>query len=304
MEFEFDLENPLPPSNEKYPSLFYIENDHMPSKTYLQSLNSADLNLTIRREIVSSIFDFSRKFDPFLAYLAINYLDRFLSTNSIPEVKPWILKLVAISCISLALKMRKTECSVSDLQDGGLIFDSLTIEKMEMLILGALKWRMRSINPFSFINFFIPFFKFKDKDSIQALKNRATKIILKAQNDIKLLEFKPSIVSATALLSATHELFPMQLPSFRDGIYSCSYVQKENLLNCYNLMQEVAMDGYESVSNMARSSCTPDNVLDLHCFSSSISNSKDSQTSEITNINGNEIRDLKRRKVDDFAMDE
>ncbi|KAL3848925.1 hypothetical protein ACJIZ3_010807 [Penstemon smallii] len=279
MEFEFDLENPLPPSNEKYPSLFYIENDHMPSKTYIQSLNSADLNLTIRREIVSSIFD-------------------------LREVKPWILKLVAISCISLALKMRKTECSVSDLQDGGLIFDSLTIERMEMLILGALKWRMRSINPFSFINFFIPFFKFKDNASIQALKNRATEIILKAQNDIKLLEFKPSIVSATALLSATHELFPMQLPSFRDGIYSCTYVQKETLLNCYNLMQEVAMDGYESVSNMAKSSCTPDNVLDLHCFSSSISNSKDNQTSEITYINGNEIRDLKRRKIDDFAMDE
>ncbi|GFP85530.1 hypothetical protein PHJA_000696700 [Phtheirospermum japonicum] len=47
---EFDLENPLPPSDEKLPSLFDIESDHMPSKTYLQSLNSEDSHLSVRCE--------------------------------------------------------------------------------------------------------------------------------------------------------------------------------------------------------------------------------------------------------------
>ncbi|KAI3457276.1 hypothetical protein Pfo_013939 [Paulownia fortunei] len=300
---EFDLENPLPPSKDKFPSLFDIENDHMPSKIYLQSLNSAGSHLSIRREIVSSIFHFSSNFDPFLSYLAINYMDRFLSTHSIPDGKPWILKLVAISCISLALKMKKTEFSVSDLMhDGGFMLDSLTIERMEMLILGALKWRMRSANPFSFASYFISFFKFKDKPSIQALKNRSTEIILKAQNDIKLLEFKPSVISASALLCAAYELFPMQLTSFRDAICSCSYVNKENLLHCYDLMQDVAMEGYESVLAMDSSSCTPANVLDLHCFSSSISGSQTNQMSETEN-NASEIRGLRHQKVENFSTD-
>lgn len=129
--------------------------------------------------------------------------------------KPWILKLVAVCCTSLAFKMRKTEYSVFDLvvtpqscisfhkqktfvylcflylfllcwvgeqHDGGFVFDSSTIERMEMLILGALKWRMRSVNPFSFTDYFISFFKFKDKPSVQDLKNRATEIILKSQS--------------------------------------------------------------------------------------------------------------------------
>lgn len=66
------------------------------------------------------------------------------------------------------------------------MFDSVWIERMEMLILGALKWRMRSINPFSFLNYFIPFFNSNSNSNlqldIQALKNRATHIILKSQN--------------------------------------------------------------------------------------------------------------------------
>jgi cyclin D6 len=53
---------------------------------------------------------------------------------------------------------------------------------MEVLILGALNWRMRSITPFSFISFFISLFKPKDPPLRQALKARASEIIFKAQN--------------------------------------------------------------------------------------------------------------------------
>lgn len=66
--------------------------------------------------------------------------------------------------------------------DGGLILDSVTIERTEMLILGALKWRMRSVNPFSFISFFITLFGIEDQTSIRALKDGAREIILRAQN--------------------------------------------------------------------------------------------------------------------------
>lgn len=65
--------------------------------------------------------------------------------------------------------------------DGGFLFDAQTIERMEYLILGALKWRMRSITPFSFISFFISFFKLKDPPLRRDLKARAVEIIFKAQ---------------------------------------------------------------------------------------------------------------------------
>lgn len=67
-------------------------------------------------------------------------------------------------------------------KDGDYIFDSFTIKRMELIILEALQWRMRSINPFSFVNYYISLFEFDERPSVQALKHRATEIILKSQN--------------------------------------------------------------------------------------------------------------------------
>ncbi|XWS63351.1 hypothetical protein CRYUN_Cryun06bG0088400 [Craigia yunnanensis] len=239
---EFDLDNPLtnfndfrPATTTTIPSLFLVESDHMPTENYMKTLKARDLDNSVRREAISSISKFSCKFGPLLSYLAVNYLDRFLSSQGIPQPKTWVLRLLAISCLSLAAKMKKTEFSLTDFQgDGGFIFDAQTIERMEYLILGALKWRMRSISPFSFISFFVSFFKLKDPPLRRDLKARAVEIIFKAQIDIKFLEFKPSIIAASALLSASHERFPLQFPCFRKAISSCSYVNKVILCPCFS----------------------------------------------------------------------
>ncbi|XP_011079045.1 putative cyclin-D6-1 isoform X1 [Sesamum indicum] len=303
---DFHLENPFSNSNDDGTSfplrLFHTETAHMPSNTYIQTLSTAPRLRRRRWRIVSLIQYCSLNFDPFSSYLAINYMDRFLSTSRycIPlDGKPWILNLVAVSCVSLALKMRKMEFSISHFQhdDVGMILHPHTVERMEMLILGALRWRMRSINPFSFMSFFLSFFHLEDTKSAQELKERATHIILMAQNDIKLLEFKPSIISASALLSAAYELFPLQLPCSRNSISSCEYVDKDDLFNCYYRMQQAVvatMDDYESMVEMG--SCTPKNVLDAQCISSSSSENK-----QISVIENGESRGLKRRKTSDCS---
>ncbi|KAB2087784.1 hypothetical protein ES319_A04G128500v1 [Gossypium barbadense] len=241
---EFDLENPLTNFDNFHvsstvpsfiPSFFLVESDHMPTETYIKTLKASDLATSIRREAICSISQFSCKFSPFLSYLAVNYLDRFLSSQGLLQPNTWVLRLVAISCVSLAAKMNKLEFELTHFQgDGGYMFEAQTIERMEYVILGALKWRMRSITPFSFISFFISLFKLKDPPLMDVLKARAVERIMEAQNEIKLLEFKPSIIAATALVCASHELFPSQFPSFRKAISYCPYVNKENMLNCYN----------------------------------------------------------------------
>ncbi|KAK2985910.1 hypothetical protein RJ640_008126 [Escallonia rubra] len=302
---EFDLGNPLPISHDVLTSLFHFESDHMPSNTYAVTLKACDFDISVRRETISFVLDFSCNFDPFVSYLAVNYLDRFFSNQSIPAGKPWILRLLAVSCVSLALKMRETEESATYIQyDGGFIFDSQSIRRMELLILGALKWRMRSITPFSFISFFIPLFKFKDPPLLQALKARATEIIFKAQNEFKFLEFKPSLVAASALLSASHELFPLQFPCFRKAISTCSYVNKIKLSQCYNAMQDIAMEGYESLLDTVSSSSTPVAVLDRQCSSSNSDSDSEPTNSEVTVSPTTWLeRDSKRRKISCFGSD-
>ncbi|KAL5709135.1 hypothetical protein ACHQM5_019856 [Ranunculus cassubicifolius] len=58
--------------------------------------------------------------------------------------------------------MMNLEISVGDFEgEDQFIFDSQTIQRMELLILGALEWRLRSITPFSFLHFFMSMFKIR-----------------------------------------------------------------------------------------------------------------------------------------------
>ncbi|XP_039038095.1 putative cyclin-D6-1 [Hibiscus syriacus] len=297
---ELDLENPLLNFNS---SLFLLESDHMPTQNYINTLDACHLHISLRREAISSISLFSCKLGSFPSYLAINYLDRFLSSHGklvLQQPRTWVLRLVSISCVSLAAKMTKPELGLVDFQvGGGFVSDAQTVERMEYLILGALKWRMRSITPFSFLSFFISLFKLKEVavSQAEAIKARAVELIFKAQIDTKLLEFKPSIVAASALLSACHELFPLQFPSFRKAISKCLYVNEENVIKCFNSVQKIAKEGYESILDMVSNSNTPVNVLDRHVSCSGNETCSASATA-VTSITQ---RDTKRRKINDYG---
>lgn len=47
-------------------------------------------------------------FSALTATLAINYLDRFLSSFHFQREKPWMIQLVAVTCLSLAAKVDET----------------------------------------------------------------------------------------------------------------------------------------------------------------------------------------------------
>ncbi|XP_065877286.1 putative cyclin-D6-1 [Euphorbia lathyris] len=267
---EFDLENPLTTTSETIQDLFASESDHMPSRTFFKSsLKNSLFYSSFRQEAISLVLQaqYSCNFGALVGYLAVNYMDRFISRQDIPREKPWILQLLVISCLSLAAKMKNAHFLLSDFQgEENFIFDAQSIHRMELLILDGLNWRMRSITPFSFLPFFISLFEHKDPPLTQALKDRAAEIIFKAHNEIKLLEFKPSIIAASALLVSCHELFPLQFHSFNSSISSCECVNNDNLAKSLKAMQEmVEMEWYESMLDTVSSTRTPLSVLDRHC---------------------------------------
>ncbi|EOY28472.1 D6-type cyclin, putative isoform 7, partial [Theobroma cacao] len=261
MEY-FDLEDPFTSLKEHQSdtisALFSSESDHMPSQNYLQCLKTSDFYVSFRQEAISLILQaqYSCNLDPYTPYLAVNYMDRFISRQDIPQGNPWVLRLLVIACISLAAKMKEIHFSSSNFQrEEGFIFDAPAIQRMELLILDALNWRMRSVTPFSFICFFMSLFELKDPPLTQALKDRASNIIFQA-HEINLLEFKPSILAASALLLASHELFPLQFPSVETSILSCEYVNKDMVVN---QISESIVDTVSSSSTR-----TPLSVLDCH----------------------------------------
>ncbi|WOK91899.1 hypothetical protein Cni_G00590 [Canna indica] len=269
---EFDLESQLTSSEDwaSISNLFATEADHMISTV-------GAIDLCARREAVSLVLQVQSdcNLEPIIAYLAISYIDRYLTKREIPRGKPWVVRLLSISCLSLASKMNTNSIAVSDFQrKEGFIFDSQTIQRMELLVLGALDWRMLSITPFSFLRFFITFFPPGQLPLLQTLKAQATQIILKAQIEIKMLEFKPSVVAASALLSAAYEFFPNQFLAFRAALTSCEFVNKEKLWECSRAMAiptaaPAVTDGCEDSASTGTlsSSNTPVTVLGRLCSS-------------------------------------
>ncbi|KAK8561309.1 hypothetical protein V6N12_048383 [Hibiscus sabdariffa] len=102
-------------------------------------------------------------FTALTAVLTVNYLDRFLTSfrfqrDDDDDNKPWLIHLVAITCLSLAAKVEEAHVPLLlDLQVGETkyVFEAKTIQRMELLILSTLKWSMHPITPLSFLNHII-----------------------------------------------------------------------------------------------------------------------------------------------------
>ncbi|KAL0442848.1 UNVERIFIED_CONTAM: putative cyclin-D6-1 [Sesamum latifolium] len=224
-KMELDLQNPLTTHQDlQYygvPSLFANESDHMPS---LLSFHASDFRCSIRRTALSLISQvkFAYNLDPFLVYLSVNYVDRFLSKQEILEKRPWIAHILVVASLSLAAKMRNSDLSIS--------LSDLQIE---------------------------------DPSLTQCLKHRASEIIFTVQQELKLLEYKPSTIAASALLCAIHDLTPPTFSSSHSAITSCEYVDKETLSECFRVMQEMTREVYGlSLDESACVTVTQVSVLD------------------------------------------
>ncbi|BAT99585.1 hypothetical protein VIGAN_10104300 [Vigna angularis var. angularis] len=183
-------------------------------------------------------------FQPLTAYLSVNYMDRFLNSRPLPQTNGWPLQLLSVACLSLAAKMEEPLVpSLLDLQVEGAkyLFEPITIRRMELLVLGVLDWRLRSVTPFSFLDFFAC--KLDSTGTLSGfLISRATQIILSNVQEASFLAYWPSCIAAAAILHAANEIPNWSLVRPEDAESWCEGLIKEKVIGCYQLMQELVID--------------------------------------------------------------
>ena len=83
-----------------------------------------------------------------------------------------------MACLSLAAKMEEVKVPpLSNFQIEEYSFGSQVIQRMELLVLHTLEWKMVSVTPFSFLQYF--FIKFgKESPPSKNLVSRAVRFIL------------------------------------------------------------------------------------------------------------------------------
>uniref|UniRef100_A0A0E0QJ39 Uncharacterized protein n=1 Tax=Oryza rufipogon TaxID=4529 RepID=A0A0E0QJ39_ORYRU len=212
------------------------ERSHSPRADYPGRLRSGrPADLAARADSVAWILKVRELYGmlPVTAYLAVSYMDRFLSLHRLPG-NGWAMQLLAVTCLSLAAKMEETL-----MEDARYIFEHRTIFRMELLVLDALDWRLRSITPFTFM------YLFADKvdpngKHIRELIHQATQVTLATIHDTEFLDHCPSSIAAAAVLCASSEI--MQLVSIDHGTlvsWRIIGLDEEAIIRCYRLMQQL-----------------------------------------------------------------
>ncbi|XP_040246280.1 uncharacterized protein [Aegilops tauschii subsp. strangulata] len=146
------------------------------------------------------------------------------------------------------------------------IFEPRTILRMELLVLTALNWRLRSVTPFTFIDFFACKVDPRGRH-MRYLIARATQIILAAIHDIEFLDHCPSSMAAAAVLCAAGETPSLTLLNPRLAVNWCIGLAEEGVSSCYQLMQQLVGGKRAKTTAAAAVNLCSDEVLS--CDSSS-----------------------------------
>ncbi|EOX91720.1 Cyclin d1,1, putative isoform 2 [Theobroma cacao] len=178
------------------------------------------------------------RFRPETAYLSINYLDRFLSARALPG-KGWPMQLLSVACVSLAAKMEETTVPfLLDLQilKPRFLFKPKTVQRMELLVMNALKWRLRTITPFDFVHYFISGISCIHKTQQNSLSHvfscASDLIIDTCKAAIDSLDYPPSAIAAAVALWLTDHRVDNQSLGFLHN-----RVNKEIVKKIYNTIQ-------------------------------------------------------------------
>ncbi|XP_058187040.1 cyclin-D5-1-like [Rhododendron vialii] len=188
-----------------------------------------------------AIFGFQFK----TALLSLTYFDRFLSKRSIRNGILWAIQLLSVACLSLAAKMEEPNApKLSKYHVSGIEFPSNGIHKMELMVLTTLEWKLGSITPFAYLNYFTAKFCIDFKDcKPQELASTATELILAVPKEINLIDFRPSVIAFAAILAASDDQLTRNAMEIKMSVIpSLGSLPKDDVHSCYNLMLEIKME--------------------------------------------------------------
>ncbi|XP_078156984.1 cyclin-D2-2-like [Carex rostrata] len=239
--FYFNFVSSFPmQTNECIKLLIERETQHLPNQRYIKRLKNGSFEASFRRDAIHWISKVHSHFNfgPQTFYLSINYFDRFLSAYELPKGEMWMQQLLSVACLSLAVKMEESILTFPhelQIYEAKYVFEAKNIQKMELLVLSTLNWRLQAVTPFSFVDYFLRKF---DQTPSYLIMSRCIDLILVTVKDAEFLQFRPSEIAAAVALS---------LSSIKDiedinNLMMSSSIHVEKVLKCYKMIEDAEME--------------------------------------------------------------
>ncbi|KAI5325329.1 hypothetical protein L3X38_034403 [Prunus dulcis] len=191
-------------------------------------------------------------FSSLTTVLAVNYFDRFIASLRFQRDKPWMSQLAAVACVSLAAKVEEIHVPLLlDLQveSSKYVFEAKTIQRMELLVLSTLGWRMNPITPNSFFDHIIRRFGLKIHLHWEFLW-RCERLLLSVIADSRFMCFMPSILATATMLHVIDEIEAFNPVEYQSQLMNVLKVSKDRVNECYKLILELS-GSYGNIHNQS-----------------------------------------------------
>ncbi|KAF3590960.1 hypothetical protein DY000_02026408 [Brassica cretica] len=189
-------------------------------------------------------------FSSLTALLAVNYFDRFITSRKFQTDKPWMSQLTAVACLSLAAKVEEIRVPMLlDLQVGEAryVFEAKTIQRMELLILSTLQWRMHPVTPISFFDHIIRPYSSNSHEFL----SRCESLLLSIVHDSRFLSYTPSVLATAIMVSVARDFKEAE---YESQLMTLLKVDPEKVNKCY----ELVLDHNPSKKRMMHASLSSD----------------------------------------------
>ncbi|KAK9946403.1 hypothetical protein M0R45_011870 [Rubus argutus] len=174
------------------------------------------------------------------AYLSITYFDLFLSKRSFKGDQTTWLRTLSVACLSLAAKMEEQRSPLlSEYKVEDCIIEWRWINQMELAVLATLEWRLDSITPFPFIDYFITILKLNQESPSDTKYNRIEGFLMYLTQVTNLMQHRPSVLAAAATIMAfEHQLTRAGLEVKINSIPALKFLEIEEVFSIYRLLQD------------------------------------------------------------------
>ncbi|KAJ4890254.1 Cyclin-D3-3 [Raphanus sativus] len=250
-------------------SLISKENELRPSLTEEGGVLDDEFLALCREKAVDWILRVKSHhgFSSVTALLAVNYFDRFITSRNFQTEYPWMSQLTALACLALAAKVEEVRVPLLvDLQveEASYVFEAKTIQRMELLVLSTLQWRMHPVTPISFFDHIIRRFIFKSHQQLEFL-SRCESLLLSVVPDSRFLSYSPSVLATAIMVSVFRGSKACDESEYESQLMTLLKVDSEKVNKCC----ELVFDHIPSKKRMQPAS--PTGVFDAS-FSSDSSN--------------------------------
>ncbi|GMJ12385.1 CYCLIN D1;1 [Hibiscus trionum] len=154
--------------------------------------------------------------------------------------KSWAMQLLSVACFSLAAKMEEMEVpALSEFQTEGCSFETKTIQRIELLVLSTLEWRMSLVTPFAFLHVFITEMCKSSPPDMKLILH----LIFFTLKEINVMKHRPSVVAVAAILRGLNQRLTRKALECRvNSVSFCGFLDNEDVFTSYNLMQKLEME--------------------------------------------------------------